>query len=173
MNETIVTHDSGNPRDQMVPMWESVFPGGYIGWGKSTTLGQGLGLAMGAKLANPDKTCIWVGGDAAIGMVGMDFETAARENIPILVVVLNNGVFGHYSKMFPVASEKYGLNKVSGDYVKVAEALGASFAATVTQPDEIIPITRKAVQAMASGKPALINFVTAEDDVFPMYHNQW
>ena len=173
MNETIVTHDSGNPRDQMVPMWETVFPGGYIGWGKSTTLGQGLGLAMGAKLANPDKICIWVGGDAAIGMVGMDFETAARENIPILVVILNNSVFGHYSKMFPVASEKYGLNKVSGDYVKVAEALGASFAATVTQPDEIIPTTRKAVQAMASGKPALINFVTAEDDVFPMYHNQW
>jgi len=173
MNRTIITHDSGNPRDQMVPFWEVVTPGGYIGWGKSTTLGQGLGLAMGAKLANPDKTCVWVGGDSAIGMVGMDIETAAREHIPILIVILNNGVLGHYREMFPVASEKYGLNLMSGDYVKLAEALGAGFAATVTQPDDIIPTVKKAVESMASGKPALVNMVTAEDAVFPMYHTKW
>ena len=173
LKTTIVTHDSGNPRDQMVPMWEAITPGGYIGWGKSTTLGQGMGLAMGAKLANPDKTCVWVGGDAAIGMVGMDFEAAARENIPILAVILNNGVLGHYRDMFPVASEKYGLNILSGDYVKVAEGMGAGFTATVTQPDEIIPNVQKAVQSMASGKPALINIITAEDAVFPMYHQEW
>ncbi len=75
--------------------------------------------------------------------------------------------------MFPVASEKYDLNVVSGDYVKVAEALGAGFTATVKHPDEIISTTREAVQSMSSGKPALINIVTAEDAVFPMYHNQW
>ena len=113
------------------------------------------------------------GGDAAIGMVGMDFEAAARENIPILAVILNNGVLGHYRDMFPVASEKYGLNIMSGDYVKVAEGLGAGFTATVTQPNEIIPNVQKAVQSMASGKPALINIITAEDAVFPMYHQQW
>jgi len=173
MNKTIVTHDSGNPRDQMVPTWEPIIPGGYIGWGKSTTLGQGMGLAMGAKLANPDKTCVWVGGDAAIGMVGMDFEVAARENIPILAVILNNGVLGGYGDHFPVASPKYGLNVLSGDYPKVAEGLGAAFTAKVTKPEEIIPTVQAAVKAMASGKPALINMVTAEDPVFPMYHNQW
>lgn len=171
--QTIATHDSGNPRDQMVPFWETVIPGGYIGWGKSTTLGQGLGLAMGAKLANPDKTCVWVGGDAAIGMVGMDLETAARENIPILVVVLNNSVLGHYREMFPVASEKYDLNVLTGDYPKFADALGAGFTANVTEPAEIIPTVQAAVKSMASGKPALINIVTSEDAVFPMYHNAW
>ncbi len=173
MNNTIVTHDSGNPRDQMVPMWKPIIPGGYIGWGKSTTLGQGMGLAMGAKLANPDKTCIWVGGDAAIGMVGMDFEVAARENIPILAVVLNNSVLGGYGGNFPVASPKYGLNILSGDYPKIAEGLGAGFTANVTQPGEIIPTIQAAVKSMASGKPSLVNIVTSEDPVFPMYHNQW
>jgi len=172
MNNTIVTHDSGNPRDQMVPMWKVVIPGGYIGWGKSTTLGQGMGLAMGAKLANPGRTCVWVGGDAAIGMVGMDFEVAARENIPILAIVLNNGVLGHYSAMFPVASPKYGLNILSGNYSKVAEGLGAGFTANVTKPEEIIPTIKAAVKSMESGKPSLINIVTSEDPVFPMYPNK-
>ena len=56
--QTIATHDSGNPRDQMVPFWETVIPGGYIGWGKSTTMGASLGIVMGAKLAQPEKTCV-------------------------------------------------------------------------------------------------------------------
>ena len=62
----------------------------YIGWGKTTQLGYGLGLAMGAKLAKPDKLCINVWGDAAIGFTGMDFETAVRERIPIMSILLNN-----------------------------------------------------------------------------------
>ena len=81
---TIITHDAGSPRDQLSPFWQSTEPLTYIGWGKTTQLGYGLGLAMGAKLAHPDKLCINVWGDAAIGFTGMDFETAVRERIPIL-----------------------------------------------------------------------------------------
>ena len=80
---TIITHDAGSPRDQLIPFWETVAPRTYIGWGKSTQLGHGLGLTMGAKLAEPDKLCINVMGDAAIGMVGMDIETAVRNKIGI------------------------------------------------------------------------------------------
>ena len=87
---TIITHDAGSPRDQLSPFWEAVAPLSYIGWGKTTQLGYGLGLAMGAKLAKPEKLCINVWGDAAIGMTGMDFETAVRERIPILSILLNN-----------------------------------------------------------------------------------
>src|SRR5205823_3170068 len=76
---TIITHDAGSPRDQLSPFWASTEPLTYIGWGKTTQLGYGLGLAMGAKLARPDKLCINVWGDAAIGFTGMDFETAVRE----------------------------------------------------------------------------------------------
>ena len=55
---SIVTHDSGNPRDQMVPFYTATTPRGYIGWGNSTQLGTGLGLIMGAKLAAPEKTAL-------------------------------------------------------------------------------------------------------------------
>ena len=83
---TIITHDSGFPREQLVPFWQSVTPRGYIGWGKSTQLGYGLGLAMGAKLAAPGKQVINIMGDAAFGMAGMDVETAVRSEIPILTL---------------------------------------------------------------------------------------
>ncbi len=87
---TIITHDAGSPRDQLSPFWKSGKPLSYIGWGKTTQLGYGLGLAMGAKLYKPDALCINVWGDAAIGFTGMDFETAVRERLPIMSILLNN-----------------------------------------------------------------------------------
>ena len=79
---TIITHDAGSPRDQISPFWVSTEPMSYIGWGKTTQLGMGLGLAMGAKLVHPEKTCINFWGDAAIGFTGMDFETACASASP-------------------------------------------------------------------------------------------
>ncbi len=79
---SVITHDAGSPRDQLSPFWQATTPLSYIGWGKSTQLGYGLGLAMGAKLAEPDKLCMNMWGDAAIGMTGMDFETAVRDAHP-------------------------------------------------------------------------------------------
>ena len=78
---------SARPDD---PVLGSIAPLTYIGWGKTTQLGYGLGLAMGAKLAKPDHLCINVWGDAAIGFTGMDLETAVRERIPILSILFNN-----------------------------------------------------------------------------------
>ena len=52
--KTVVTHDAGNPRDQIVPFYETHTPRGYLGWGKSTHLGSSLGMALGGKLAKPD-----------------------------------------------------------------------------------------------------------------------
>ena len=112
--DTIITHDSGYPRDQMVPFWQAVTPRGYIGWGKSTQLGYGLGLAMGAKLAAPQKTVINVMGDAAFGMTGLDIETAARSKIGICTVILNNSVMTNYSSNMPYASEHYGRRQAVG-----------------------------------------------------------
>ncbi len=74
--DAIVTHDSGSPRNQLVPFYRATTPRSYIGWGKSHSLGTGLGLIMGAKLAAPGKFCVNFMGDAAFGMTGMDFETA-------------------------------------------------------------------------------------------------
>ena len=93
-DNVIMTHDSGSPREQMIPFWETTAAGSYMGWGKSTQFGYGLGITMGAKLAAPKKHCINVMGDASFGMTGMDIETAARNRIAILTVVFNNGVMG-------------------------------------------------------------------------------
>ena len=60
---TVVVHDSGSPRDQMMPFYESLTPHGFIGWGKSTQLGYSLGVSMGAKIASPEKLSIAVIGD--------------------------------------------------------------------------------------------------------------
>jgi acetolactate synthase-1/2/3 large subunit len=165
---TIITHDSGYPRDQLVPFWRAVTPRGYIGWGKSTQLGYGLGLAMGAKLAAPDKTVINVMGDAAFGMSGLDIETAARSNIGTLTVVLNNSVMTHYSAAMPLASERYGSDRLSGEYARVADALGAH-AQRVDAPDQLAPAIRSALEATRAGQPAVIEAITKEEEAVPRF----
>ncbi|MBF5092713.1 MULTISPECIES: thiamine pyrophosphate-requiring protein [unclassified Novosphingobium] len=156
---TIITHDAGSPRDQLTPFWKSVTPLSYLGWGKSTQLGYGLGLAMGAKLACPDKLCINVWGDAAIGFTGMDFETAARERLPILSILLNNSAMAIELPVMPIATERYRSTDISGDYAAFARALGG-YGERVTTPDQIAPAIRRGIAAIEAGQPALIEFIT-------------
>jgi thiamine pyrophosphate-dependent acetolactate synthase large subunit-like protein len=165
---TIITHDSGSPRDQMSPFWEAVAPLSYIGWGKSTQLGYGLGLAMGAKLAKPEKLCVNVMGDAAIGMTGMDFETAVRERIPILTVLLNNYCMAVELPIMQVATEKYRSTDISGDYAQMAVAFGG-YGERVTRPDEIVPAIRRGIRKTEEGVPALLEFITAKEIDYSMY----
>jgi thiamine pyrophosphate-dependent acetolactate synthase large subunit-like protein len=167
---TIITHDSGTPRDQLAPFWETQIPRGYLGWGKSTQLGSSLGFALGAKLAAPDRWVIHFLGDTALGMCGMDLETAARERIPILTILVNNGLMGGYERYIPVATEKYHTRYLSGDYTRVAEGLGVA-AERVTHPSEIVPALQRALAVTApagdpaspEARPALIEFITREE----------
>lgn len=161
---TIITHDAGSPRDQLVPFWKSTAPHGYIGWGKSTQLGYGLGLAMGAKLACPDKLCINVWGDAAIGFTGTDLETAARDNIPILSILLNNEAMAIELPIMPVATDKYRATDISGNYAEFAKSLGCH-GERVTQASEIVPALKRALAAIAAGQPALVEFITEKETV--------
>jgi len=159
---TIITHDAGSPRDQLSPFWEAVAPLTYIGWGKTTQLGYGLGLAMGAKLAAPDKLCINVWGDAAIGFTGMDFETAVRERIPILSILLNNFSMAVELPVMQVATQKYRSTDISGNYADMARAFGA-YGERVTQPGEIIPAIQRAIRKTQEGVPVLLEFLTAKE----------
>ena len=165
---TIITHDSGYPRDQFLPFWETVSPRGYLGWGKSTQLGYGLGLALGAKLAAPEKTVINVMGDAAFGMSGMDLETAVRSEIPILTVVLNNGVMTHYDQYMPYASENWGSNALGGNYAAVAAGLGA-WSKRVERPEQLQRTIREALDVNREGKPALIEAMTKVEERIPKF----
>ena len=160
-DNTIITHDSGSPREQLLPFWECTVPRGYMGWGKSTQLGHGLGLIMGAKLAEPDKLCINIMGDAAIGMVGMDVETASRNGIPILTIVFNNGVMAAERDSMIVADEKFGALSQGGNYTEVARALGVA-ATRVETPDAFGPALKSAIETTRSGTPALIECITKE-----------
>lgn len=159
---TIVTHDAGNPRDMTAPFWKALVPNSYIGWGKSTHLGYSLPLALGAKVAKPEKTVINIMGDGAFGMSGMEIATAARNRIGILTVILNNSCLGGYDKHIPVASRLYRTRFISGDYRKVAEGLGA-YAERVEQPGDIIPAVHRALMVTAEGRPALLEFITKEE----------
>ena len=159
---TIITHDAGSPRDQLSPYWKSISPLSYIGWGKSTQLGYGLGLAMGAKLACPDKLCINVWGDAAIGFTGTDLETAVRERLPILSILLNNSAMAVELPIMPVATERFRATDISGDYSAFARSLGL-YAERVTEPSEIAPAIERAIAAIEAGQPALIEFITSQE----------
>ena len=107
-------------------------------------------------------------GDAAFGMVGMDFETAVRERIPILTILINNSLLGGYQAHFPVASKRYNLHLISGDYTKVAEGLGG-YSERVEQPDDIIPAIQRGKKAVDSGQAALIEIITREEGDFSTY----
>jgi len=159
---TIITHDAGSPRDQLSPFWRTTAPHTYIGWGKTTQLGYGLGLAMGAKLACPDKLCINVWGDAAIGFTGMDFETAVRERIPILSILLNNFSMAIELAIMQVSTEKYRSTDISGDYAAMARAFGG-YGERVTKPEDIVPAIRRGIEQTKKGVPALLEFITSKE----------
>ena len=149
-DETIITHDAGNARDMLAAVWTATGPLSYIGWGKTTQLGYGLGLAMGAKLLHPEKLCINLWGDGAIGMTMMDFETAVREEIPILSIQLNNFGMASYDTPF------------TGNYAGVAESLGG-YGERVESPAEITPAIERGIERTRNGVPALLEFITAEE----------
>lgn len=166
--QVIITHDAGTPREQLVPFWEATTPRGYLGWGKSTQLGHGLGLTIGAKLAHPDKICINLMGDASIGMVGMDLETAVRHGIGTLTIVFNNGVMAGERTGMREAVERYDAADLGGNYRDVARALGA-WAERIERPEALGETLATALDATRRGRPALIECMAKLNDKFSRY----
>lgn len=153
---SVVTHDAGGPRDCMVPFYTATTPNSYIGWGKTTHLGFGIPLMIGAKLADPSKFCLNYMGDGAWGMSGTDTAAAARMGLPITTVLLNNGGMATYPGGFPTARENYDVSFMEGDYAKITEGMGG-VGIPVSQPEELGPAILKARQLNAEGKTVLID----------------
>ena len=151
-SETVVTHDYGSPRNQIMPFYQSGGPGTCIGWGKSHGLGTGLGLNIGAKLASPDKFVVNFMGDAAFGMTGLDFETAVRSNIPILTVVLNNSTMAIETAHMATSHELFGIRDLGGDYADMARTMGG-WSERVMNPEEILLLSVKRRTRLKTGKP--------------------
>lgn len=164
-NQTIVTHDSGSPRNQLVPFYRATTPRGYLGWGKSHSLGSGLGLIMGAKLAAPHKFCVNFMGDAAFGMTGLDFETAARCNIPILTIVLNNSSMAVETHSMAASHARFKTRDLGGHYAELGKALGG-YAEKIERPEEIAGAIQRAKRATEEGRAALLEFITSEETAY-------
>ena len=155
-DNSVVTHDAGAPRDSIMPFYTATTPHSYIGWGKTTHLGYGIPLMIGAKLAAPDKFCLNFMGDGAFGMSGLDIETAARAGAPITTVVLNNGGMATYPGGYPTARELFGTTEMTGDYAKIAEGMGA-VGITVTDPNQVADAIRQAQNHNAEGRTVLLD----------------
>lgn len=167
-DNVIITHDSGSPREQLLPMWETTKAGSYMGWGKSTQLGYGLALALGAKLAAPEKICINVMGDASFGMTGMDIETASRNRIAILTVVFNNQLMAAERHVLDRSHNRYRTLDIGGNYAKVAEGLNVD-SRRVEKPKDIVPAIKSAAKAVEAGDPFLLEFCVKEGHDFSRY----
>jgi acetolactate synthase I/II/III large subunit len=168
LENSIVTHDAGAPRDTIVPFYQATVPHSYIGWGKTTHLGFGIPLMIGAKMAAPEKFCLNIMGDGAFGMSGTDIETAVRSGAAITTVLLNNSAMATYSgptqgAIGPEARTEYGISTMHGDYAKIAEGMGA-VGIHVNKTAEIAPALREAQRLNAKGKTVLIDIRANVED---------
>ncbi|MFL2540591.1 MAG: thiamine pyrophosphate-dependent enzyme [Candidatus Latescibacterota bacterium] len=174
LNETldaensIVTHDAGAPRDSIVPFYTATSPHSYVGWGKTTHLGFGIPLLIGAKMAEPDKFCLNLMGDGAFGMSGTDIETSTRSGAAITTVLLNNSAMATYSgptqgTIGAEAREQYGVSTMQGDYAKIAEGMGA-VGLHVNKVAELAPALKEAQRLNASGRTVLIDVKANVED---------
>ncbi len=163
--DTILTHDSGGPRFQLMPFYQSGGPRTYLGWGKSHGLGTGLGLILGAKLAAPEKFAVNFMGDAAFGMTGLDFETGVRSNLPILTIVMNNSTMGVETESLARSHAKYGTRDLGGNYADMASAMGG-WAERIEDPEDVGPAILRAKKATEGGQAALLEFITCLENSF-------
>lgn len=162
--DAIVTHDCGISQILSSQLFEAYEPRTYLITGRAGTMGWGLGAAMAAKLAYPERQCINLVGDGSLGMSLSDLATAAKHNIPIIIYLLNNSLLGlirqqqnmYYNKRWISTDLHYNNNEASHyrgiDFVATAKGLGLG-AELVQDPKEI----RNALErAFAAQKPYLI-----------------
>ena len=143
--KTILLHDAGVTRAYVSHHYEALNPLGFIGFGGTSAMGWSTPAAMGAKLGNPDKTVVNFTGDGSFGMTGMEIETAARNDIRTLTVILNNESLGASRETLHERFKGHEIGiSLRGDYAGVARALGA-YGERVEKPDELKPALARAL----------------------------
>ena len=166
--EAIITTDVGQHQMWAAQFYRYTKPRTFLSSGGLGTMGYGLGACIGAKVGNPDKICINIGGDGCFRMNLNELATASRYNIPIVQVVINNHVLGMVRQWQTLFYDHRYSNTVledKVDFCKVAEGLGCE-AILVTKKEEVGPALEKAISL---GKPVVLNCIIEKDDsVFPM-----
>jgi thiamine pyrophosphate-dependent acetolactate synthase large subunit-like protein len=167
--KSFVTHDSGNTRDQLSTVYDTLIPRGFLGWGNISTLGFGLAGAMAARLAFPDRHCVAVTGDAGVGYMLGNLEVPVRQKIGITVVHVSNGGFAGYGPGFWGEGHDPFTHRVMGhedvDMSRVAAELGLH-AERVADPAQIVDSLKRAKAANDAGQPAYIEYICSQ---YPVY----
>jgi acetolactate synthase-1/2/3 large subunit len=157
--DAIVTIDGGEILDFGRNLIPAFTPGSRLNPGVTGLLGIGIPFAIGAKLAHPQRQVLCLCGDGAFGFNGLEMDTAARHDIPIVVVVSNNACWGVCTN---IQRGLYGDECTDGTrlsctrYDLIAQSLDC-YGETVESPDEIQPALARAFQ---SNKPAVLNVIT-------------
>ncbi len=166
--EAIITTEVGQHQ-----MWAAQFynykkPHQLLTSGGLGTMGYGLGAAIGAKTGNPDKTVINIAGDGCFRMNMNEMATASREKLPIIEIIVNNHVLGMVRQWQTLFYDKHYSATVLDDgvdYVKLAEAMGATGYRVTTQEEFSSALS----EAMRSEKPVLIDcIINSDEKVWPM-----
>ncbi len=146
--ETVTLVDSGAHRAFAGQYWVSYEPRTYISATNLGPMGWAIPAGVGVKAARPDRPCVVITGDGCMLMHGLEIQTAARFNIPVIYVVINNSALGNVwlraSKIGPMPSELTSLP--DHDWAALARALGLS-SLTVRKPEDLAPAFQKALES--------------------------
>ncbi|MDA0733425.1 MAG: thiamine pyrophosphate-binding protein [Chloroflexi bacterium] len=171
-HNSFVTHESGNTRDQLSTVYDTLMPRGFLGWGNVSTLGFSLAAAIAAKKAFPERASIAVTGEAGLGYMLGNLEVLLRNKLGVTVVHISNGGFAGYGPGFwgpghdPFTHSVLGYDEV--DMSKVLGELGLH-SERIREPSDVIPALNRALVANQSGLPAYIEFICSQ---YPVY-GQW
>jgi acetolactate synthase-1/2/3 large subunit len=166
---SFVTHDSGNTRDQLTTVYDTVIARGFLGWGNVSTLGFSLAAVFAAKLAYPDRQSVAVTGDAGVGYMLGNLEVLVREKVGLTVVHISNGGFAGYGPGFwGEGHDPYTHVVLGHDVIDMSKAVAELGLHTqrVEAPSEVVPALERALAANEGGEPAFIEFVCSQ---YPVY----
>jgi acetolactate synthase-1/2/3 large subunit len=164
-DDAVVIGDGGDFVSWAGKFVEPGRPGCWLDPGPYGCLGAGAGAAAAARLARPSSQVVLLYGDGAAGLSLMDVDTMVRHDLPVVMVVGNNGAWGlekHPMRLL------YGYD-VAADlrretrYDTIVTALGGA-GETVTRPDQVGPALRR---AFAAGVPYLVNVICDPDVAYP------